>query len=208
MDRRGALAALAGSVPAVSLAGCTRSDDGTTWDGDEPPGDGTDSAADGADADDPAALIESADESLDETITELGAALEAAEQPTANEDFFRAIDTDQIEARIDAAETRSAYDTLERRYQTVELLSYHETDRPTRTPGDVMARLESSLTDRQLTALRKSYYADYFAWPRKVSGEELAQSMGISRSTFHQHLRSAQRKLLDELFDGSPTSEG
>ncbi|WP_408960109.1 helix-turn-helix domain-containing protein [Natrinema sp. 74] len=25
--------------------------------------------------------------------------------------------------------------------------------------------------------------------------------MDISRSTFHQHLRTAQRKLLDELFD-------
>ena len=96
---------------------------------------------------------------------------------------------------------RSVYDLLERRYEAVELISYHETDRPTRTPGDVMARLESSLTERQLTALRKAYYADYFEWPRNVSGEDLAESMDISRSTFHQHLRTAQRKLLDELFD-------
>lgn len=103
---------------------------------------------------------------------------------------------------------RSVYDLLERRYDTVELIRYHETDRPTRTSQDVMTRLDSSLTDRQLTALQKAYYADYFEWPRNVSGEELAQSMDISRSTFHQHLRSAQRKLLDELFDGDPTSEG
>ncbi|WP_339102857.1 bacterio-opsin activator domain-containing protein [Haloterrigena salinisoli] len=98
---------------------------------------------------------------------------------------------------------RSVYDLLERRYDAVELISYRETDRPRRTPEDVMARLESSLTDRQQTALRKAYYADYFEWPRNVSGEELAQSMGISRSTFHQHLRTAQRKLLDELFDSA-----
>ncbi|MDQ2051267.1 bacterio-opsin activator domain-containing protein [Natronolimnohabitans sp. A-GB9] len=103
---------------------------------------------------------------------------------------------------------RSIYDLLESRYDVVELISYHETDRPTRTPMDVMARLESSLTDRQLTALQTAYYAEYFEWPRNVSGEDLAESMGISRSTFHQHLRSAQRKLLDELFADPPTSEG
>lgn len=103
---------------------------------------------------------------------------------------------------------RSVYDLLEERAASVELLSYHETDRPPRSRQDVTARLESSLTDRQFTALRKAYYADYFEWPRNVSGEDLAQSMDISRSTFHQHLRSAQRKLLDELFDGDPLSKG
>ncbi|WP_440770427.1 bacterio-opsin activator domain-containing protein [Natronorubrum sp. DTA28] len=103
---------------------------------------------------------------------------------------------------------RSVYDLLEERADGVELLSYHETDRPPRSRQDVTARLESSLTDRQFTALRKAYYADYFEWPRNVSGEDLAQSMDISRSTFHQHLRSAQRKLLDELFDGDPLSKG
>ncbi|WP_049921498.1 bacterio-opsin activator domain-containing protein [Halopiger djelfimassiliensis] len=103
---------------------------------------------------------------------------------------------------------RSAYDLLETRYDRVELISYREDEQPTRTPRDLMAELESALTERQEMALRKAYYADYFEWPRDVSGEELAESMGISRSTFHQHLRAAQRKLLDELFTHDPTSEG
>ena len=97
---------------------------------------------------------------------------------------------------------RSVYDLLEARYDRVELLSYHETEQPTRTPQDLAAKLDQKLTDRQRTALRKAYLADYFDWPRNVSGEELAESMDISRSTFHQHLRSAQRKLLEELFEG------
>lgn len=101
----------------------------------------------------------------------------------------------------DGRSARSAYDLLERRYDRVELLSYHEREEPTRTPHDVTGRLESSLTDRQLMALRKAYYANYFEWPRDVSGEELAESMGISRSTFHQHLRTAQRKVYAELFE-------
>ncbi len=106
---------------------------------------------------------------------------------------------------------RSAYNMLEDRYDSVELISYHESEEPTRTPQDMAARIKSELTDRQLTALQKAYYADYFAWPRNVSGEELAETMDISRSTFHQHLRTAQRKLLDELFATDrthPTSEG
>lgn len=102
---------------------------------------------------------------------------------------------------------RSAYDTLEERYDRVELLGYHESDRPTQTPQDVVAQLDNRLTDRQGMALRKAYYADYFDWPRDVSGEDLADSMGVSRSTFHQHLRAAQRKLLEELFADDPTSE-
>jgi len=101
----------------------------------------------------------------------------------------------------DGRSARSAYDLLERRYDRVELLSYYERDEPAQTPHDVTARLESSLTDRQLQALRKAYYANYFEWPRDISGEELAASMDISRSTFHQHLRAAQRKVLAELFD-------
>ncbi len=101
----------------------------------------------------------------------------------------------------DGRSARSAYDLLERRYDRVELLSYHERDKPAQTPHDVTARLESSLTDRQLMALRKAYYANYFEWPRDISGEELAESMDISRSTFHQHLRAAQRKVFAELFD-------
>ncbi len=101
----------------------------------------------------------------------------------------------------DSRSARSAYDILERRYDRVELISYHEREEPSRRPHDVSARLESSLTDRQLLALRKAYYANYFEWPRDVSGEDLADSMDISRSTFHQHLRTAQRKLLEELFD-------
>ncbi|MDF9744188.1 bacterio-opsin activator domain-containing protein [Natrinema salsiterrestre] len=101
----------------------------------------------------------------------------------------------------DGRSARSAYDLLEDRYDRVELVSYHETEEPAQTRQDVTSRLESSLTDRQLMAVRKAYYANYFEWPRDVSGEELAESMDISRSTFHQHLRTAQRKLLDEVLE-------
>ncbi|MFC6756308.1 helix-turn-helix domain-containing protein [Halomicroarcula sp. GCM10025894] len=41
----------------------------------------------------------------------------------------------------------------------------------------------------------------FFDWPRDVSGEELAESMGICPSTFHQHLRAGERKLLEAIFE-------
>ena len=35
----------------------------------------------------------------------------------------------------------------------------------------------------------------------EADGDDLAESMDISRPTFHQHLRAAQRKVFEELFD-------
>ncbi|ELZ18491.1 PAS/PAC sensor protein [Haloterrigena salina JCM 13891] len=153
-------------------------------------------------------LLEAAvDDGIVRTISEHGGTVRRFEtRGDASQADRSAVGDASVELIVDLPNgqaARSVYDLLDRRYDAVELISYHETDRPRRTPGDVMARLESSLTDRQQTALRKAYYADYFEWPRNVSGEELAESMGITRSTYHQHLRTAQRKLLDELFDSA-----
>ncbi|MFB6142160.1 MAG: helix-turn-helix domain-containing protein, partial [Halorientalis sp.] len=63
------------------------------------------------------------------------------------------------------------------------------------------ARIEEALTDRQLAALQTAYVAGYFDRPRRANGDDLAEAMGVTRSTFHQHLRVAQRKLLAEFFD-------
>ncbi len=67
---------------------------------------------------------------------------------------------------------------------------------------DVVASVRGTLTDRQLVALETAYRSGYFDWPRPVDGSDLATSMDIARQTFHQHLRSAQRKLLAGFFDG------
>ncbi|WP_247729749.1 bacterio-opsin activator domain-containing protein [Halovivax limisalsi] len=61
--------------------------------------------------------------------------------------------------------------------------------------------LETALTDRQRAALEAGYAAGFFEWPRDSSGKEVAASLDISPATFHQHVRTAERKLLDELFD-------
>ncbi|WP_231754538.1 helix-turn-helix domain-containing protein [Halapricum sp. CBA1109] len=59
----------------------------------------------------------------------------------------------------------------------------------------------NELTDRQRTAVQKAFVGGFFEWPRGTSGEDLAASMDISPSTYHQHLRAAQRKVFTEIFD-------
>ncbi len=102
----------------------------------------------------------------------------------------------------ESADVRSLVDDLRSRYDGTELLALRHRERPAKTKQEFIASLSDELTDRQLTALQKAYVGGFFEWPRPVTGEDLASSMGISRSTFHEHLRAAQRKLCAEFFDG------
>ncbi|MFB6220470.1 MAG: helix-turn-helix domain-containing protein [Halolamina sp.] len=58
------------------------------------------------------------------------------------------------------------------------------------------------LTDRQLEVLRTAYERGYFDQPRDANATELAEELGISRSTFTEHLVAAQRKLFEDVLDG------
>jgi len=99
------------------------------------------------------------------------------------------------------ANARSLVDHVESAFADVELTAYREQDRAAATKQEFIASLEAELTDRQLTALRRAYFGEFFEWPRPTSGDDLADSMGIARSTYHQHLRAAERKLVGEFFD-------
>ena len=98
--------------------------------------------------------------------------------------------------------TRAVVEHVRDHYAGTELLSVHERDEPPTTREAFLASVEDDLTNRQLAALRKGYLGGFFEWPRDVSGEELATSMDITPSTFHQHLRAGERKLLSAVFDG------
>ncbi|MFB6094295.1 MAG: bacterio-opsin activator domain-containing protein [Halanaeroarchaeum sp.] len=58
----------------------------------------------------------------------------------------------------------------------------------------------ADLTEKQRSVLRAAYLAGYFDWPRETTAEELADSLDISSPTLHNHLRKAQRSILDDLF--------
>ncbi len=95
---------------------------------------------------------------------------------------------------------RRAIDALRERYDTVELVAYHE-DQPRQTTRGFRESVREHLTERQLTALKKAYVGGFFEWPRAVEGQQLASSMDVVPSTFHQHLQAAERKVFAALFE-------
>jgi len=61
--------------------------------------------------------------------------------------------------------------------------------------------IESRLTEKQQTALETAFRAGYFEWPRTSTGEEISERLGIAPATFGQHLRTAERKVFEALFE-------
>lgn len=61
----------------------------------------------------------------------------------------------------------------------------------------------SRLTDRQHEVVTHALQAGYFEWPRAATSEELAADLGISRTTFLEHLRKGEAKLLEDALDGT-----
>jgi DNA-binding CsgD family transcriptional regulator len=93
------------------------------------------------------------------------------------------------------------------RHSDAELVSKRQ--QPYRTPifsqRELRDGVEDQLTDRQREVLTTAYEAGYYTWPRGITGEELAEELGISAPTLHQHLRHAEQKLVAMVFDtGSP----
>ncbi|TQQ83489.1 PAS domain-containing protein [Halonotius terrestris] len=96
---------------------------------------------------------------------------------------------------------RSLLDALRAQYDGVDLRGRTERDRRDRGRNEFTAEIDEKLTDRQRAALEAAALNDYFEWPRPVDGSEIAETMDITRQTFHQHLRAAERKLVATYLD-------
>ena len=59
----------------------------------------------------------------------------------------------------------------------------------------------SDLTERQREVLAAAHEAGYFDHPKGANAGDVAESLGIDRSTFSEHLAAAQRKLCGALLD-------
>ena len=86
-------------------------------------------------------------------------------------------------------------------FPDAEVRSYYQSDRGVPSEDAV----PSELTEKQRQALLTAYYGGYFERPRRRTSDQLAEELEISRSTFLQHLRVAERKLLDEYFESQRT---
>ena len=98
------------------------------------------------------------------------------------------------------AEVRHVIDTIEATYPSVEMVRRKQISRSSDDPHRVRRQYMEELTARQRAALDAAYHAGYFEWPRQTSGESLAESLDVSPPTYHQHLRTAEGKVLDALY--------
>jgi len=92
-------------------------------------------------------------------------------------------------------DVRQVIDTLQAQYPQAEPVARRQVS----DADDATSRLSQvwskELTDRQRTVLETAYFAGFFEWPRASSGEELADTLGISAPTLSEHLRAAERKV-------------
>lgn len=100
------------------------------------------------------------------------------------------------------ADVRAVVDAVTETHPSVGFVARREVDRRRRTRRESLDVLDETLTGRQRSALHAAYHSGFFEWPRESTGEEVAESLGISAPTYHEHLRNAQQKVLTELFEG------
>jgi PAS domain S-box-containing protein len=100
----------------------------------------------------------------------------------------------------ESAAPRTVVERLSEVYPSTEVVARRERERPGKTRQELLSDIDERLTEKQRLALQKASLGGFFEWPRDISGEELADSMGISPSTYHQHLRTAEKKVIATLF--------
>lgn len=88
------------------------------------------------------------------------------------------------------------------------VVAKRERERSIETAREFRTDLRERLTERQETALRTAFLADYFESPRGSSAEEVGSALDITGSTLLHHLRAGQRKLLAAFFEapGDPST--
>jgi PAS domain S-box-containing protein len=93
---------------------------------------------------------------------------------------------------------REFFGNLSERYGDPELVA--KSERANSTTGPVEG-YRSQLTPRQREVLRTAHVSGFFESPRAATGETVADELGISPQTFYRHIRSAEAKLFDTVFE-------
>lgn len=103
------------------------------------------------------------------------------------------------------ANVRQLLARIQERYPTARPTARRQVSRSETSPDQITNAWTERLTDKQRASLHAAYFSGFFEWPRHSSGQDLATAMGVSPATFHQHLRLAERKLFEVLFDDPET---
>ena len=98
-----------------------------------------------------------------------------------------------------SADVREVSSAIEEVYPTVTMVTRRQVSRSRPEAEGRGASPVEELTDRQRAAIRTAFHAGFFEWPRDSSGQDVADALGIDPSTFHHHLREAQRKIIERV---------
>lgn len=71
--------------------------------------------------------------------------------------------------------------------------------------SDDISSIYSNLTKKQLSVIEYAAKNGYYQIPREISAEKIADNFNISVSAVHDHIRKAERKIFNMLFE--PTSK-
>jgi len=68
--------------------------------------------------------------------------------------------------------------------------------------------ISTQLTTKQLDAISLANNHGYYNYPRRINQEQLAQIMKLSKSTYQNHLRTAEKKLMPFLIGHAQMFQG
>ncbi|EMA46024.1 putative PAS/PAC sensor protein [Halococcus saccharolyticus DSM 5350] len=98
-----------------------------------------------------------------------------------------------------SVDVRHIHQVITETFTDIELQSKQTVERA--SSRNLHAEFFDRLTERQLEVLQTAYYSGFFESPRESTGEEVADTLGISPPAFYRHARTVQRKLFSALFD-------
>ena len=99
----------------------------------------------------------------------------------------------------DSIDVRTITQLVRETVSTVELRSKQTLDQS--IEHDLYSKFLEKLTERQLEVIQTAYYSGFFESPRESTGEDVAETLGISPPAFYRHSRTVQRKLFETLFE-------
>nr|WP_231896153.1 bacterio-opsin activator domain-containing protein [Haloferax sp. BAB-2207] len=123
----------------------------------------------------------------------------------ASEATLRALDATPTQTTLTAevptrVRVRSFVDALDSNYPGTSLLS-RRTAAGAESPQTFAAEMRAAWTSRQHESIRAAHLAGFYEWPRRSTAETLAETFDISAPTYQYHLRAAERKLVERVFE-------
>ncbi|WP_049985377.1 bacterio-opsin activator domain-containing protein [Halobellus rufus] len=105
------------------------------------------------------------------------------------------------------ADLRALTDAVQSSYPDISIVAKREVEDAVQSTSSFRRQLEEKLTARQREVIEAAHASGYFEWPRGSTAEEVAESLGIAAPTFHEHLRSGERKLIEAFVSESSGTE-